>query len=123
MKMNRHTFNVLRILFFLCTSLLVAGFIYGVLTFVDTSKGSDANVQANAERLRASAQVYYSRLQFYEGVCEDIGTPRNFTCVETDTAYALSARLTSGKHYCVDSSGFSGIVPWPVRDVPSCRNH
>lgn len=121
MKMNRQVFYALRILFFVVTSLVVAGIIYGVLTFVDTDKGSDAAVQANAERLKASAQVYYSRLQFYEGVCKDIGLPRNFSCAESESAYALSGRLTSGKYYCVDSSGFDGVVPWPVRDQPTCR--
>ena len=122
MKMDRHAFYVIRILFFVVASLVVAAFIYAVLVMVDTDKGSDASVQANAERLRASAQVYYSRVKFYDGMCKDVGLPRNFSCVETATAYALSGRLSTGKHYCGDSSGFSGVVPWPVRDVPSCRN-
>lgn len=121
MRINRQAFYAFRLLFFFLASLLVAGFIYTILTFVDTSKGTDANVKANAERLKASAQVYYSRLQFYDGVCKDIGVPRNFSCAESAKAYALSGRLSDGKHYCVDSSGFDGVVPWPVRDMPSCR--
>lgn len=121
MRINRQAFYAFRLLFFFFASLVVAGFIYAVLTFVDTSKGTDASVQANAERLKASAQVYYSRLQFYDGVCGDIDPPRNFSCAESTSAYAISGRLSNGKHYCVDSSGFDGVVPWPVRDTPSCR--
>lgn len=121
MRINRYVFHTLNFLFIIGASLLVAGAIYFALTYVDTSKGTDAAVQANVERLKASAQVYYSRLHFYDGVCDDIGVPNKFSCTESTTAYALSARLSTGAHYCVDSSGFAGTVPWQVTTEPTCR--
>lgn len=121
MRIHRTAFHVLQILFFILAPVVVAGFIYGTLYFISPEKGSDTGIQANAERLRASAQLYYSRLFFYDGVCADIGVSRQFQCNESTTAYAIEAKLSTGKYYCVDSQGFSGVVPWSIGSHTKCR--
>jgi hypothetical protein len=121
MRIHRTAFHALQILFFIIAPVLVAGFIYGTLYFISPDKGSDTSIQANAERLRASAQIYYSRLFFYDGVCSDIGVARPFQCNESSTAYAIEARLSNDKYYCVDSVGFAGVVPWSIGSHTKCR--
>ena len=114
MKINRHIFNIVRVAFFILAPLVVAGVIYILVSTVPEIEKNEAAVKSKMERLRASGQVYYSRLQFYDGVCDDIDPPRGFRCTERTNAYVVETKLENGEYYCIDSTGFSGRVPWSV---------
>ncbi len=68
----------------------------------------EAESKAVLLRLKASAELYHSRVGFYTGLCGDIGVPGKFSCTESDDAYAIETTLSSGSYYCLDSSGFIG---------------
>ena len=76
--------------------------------------------QAVAFRLQASAKVYYSRLNFYTGVCKDIGAQPPFSCNESDQAYAIEVFLNNAKYFCVDSTGFSGEISRTISKQTRC---
>jgi len=83
---------------------------------------NDTQLRANLIRMQASAETYYSRLQFYDGMCSDIGIPPNFTCNETTDSFAIETRLSTGRYLCVDNSGFLGEIPRSKGGAVSCTN-
>ncbi len=124
MKINRTVFYSIQAVFFLVAPLTIAGIIYGALYFLGSPESNDTSIRANSERMRASAQVYYSRVRFYSGVCQDIGALEPpFRCNDSDTAYAVSALLDDGKNHCFDSTGFSGDITWSLETRTVCARN
>jgi|SRR3989344_9366931 len=101
------------------------------------NKGADAAVQSQLNAARSQAELFAgANGQSYEGVCADTqgnygldaivaeagaATNGTATCYDEDTAWALSAPLTDGTHWCVDSIGASKSEPDPLdTDVTAC---
>ena len=82
---------------------------------------TDAEKTAKLNRLVTSASIYYSRLNYYEGVCGDIGVPQGFACNESDNAYAVAVQLESGKYLCGDSTGFNGEITYSLGSSLVCQ--
>ena len=109
MQIGQTTFYILQALIFLVVVGIAALAIFYFFGSGNVNNdGADAANKAKIERLRASAGIYFDRLQFYDGVCSDIGVPGGFECNNNEQAYAVSVRLNSGGFYCADSTGFVG---------------
>ena len=108
MQVNRATFFVLNLLVLVAVIAIVAiaGW-YFLSHNVDTS---GVEQRAQFERLSASAQLYYNRLGFYDGVCADVGLGANLRCSDSNSAYAIETTLSAGRFYCLDSTGFMGTT-------------
>ncbi|OGG85975.1 hypothetical protein A2392_03180 [Candidatus Kaiserbacteria bacterium RIFOXYB1_FULL_46_14] len=74
-------------------------------------------------RLQVSAQIYYSRLQYYEGVCNDIGLPAGWRCNSNEAGYAVEFDLGTGRFYCMDSAGFLGETRVSKGVTVACRDY
>lgn len=82
--------------------------------------GSDVDNGMSAEDIVHTTQLstmqlaagrYKNQLLDYGGVCESIGIDaRVYTCRENSDAYMIAAPLSGGGVYCVDSTGFAGVV-------------
>ena len=107
-------------------------------------KGPDAAVKSNISALRAIAEIHYVNSGSYKGMCSQnsevqvsISEIEKYlhseqgmlcksdeqkpVCYDSETHYAISATLPSdGKIFCVDSSGFSGIVKNQIQGA-SCN--
>ena len=84
---------------------------------------SEAQIKAQMTRMEVSASVYYSRLQFYDGVCEDIGVPSGYNCHDSSQAYAIEVQLKSGRYMCLDSQGFFSQTLISKGEGTSCRRY
>ena len=82
---------------------------------------TDAEKTAKLNRLAASASIYYGRLNYYEGVCDDIGVPEGFTCNESGDAYALAVQLETGRYLCIDGQGFNAEIPYSLGNSTACQ--
>ncbi|HEX8591424.1 MAG TPA: hypothetical protein VF696_01590 [Candidatus Paceibacterota bacterium] len=82
------------------------------------TKGSDAAIKSQLANSRAEAELFYdSNNSSYRGVCSEdnhsywgIGDnveAAGGDCNDTTWAWAASAKLSTGKYYCVDSTGFA----------------
>lgn len=88
--------------------------------FEKESNIGDAQLRGHLLRMQASSETYYARLQFYDGVCSDIGLPTDFNCDETTEAFAIETRLPTGRYLCMDNTGFLGEIGQSKRDAVSC---
>lgn len=122
MEMNQTTFNIMQSLLFL---VVLAGVVFAIFFYFGqgnvTKDAVDVERKAELTRLQTSAGAYYSRLRFFDGVCQDIGVPTPFTCNETSDAYAIDIQLTNGTFYCADSTGFRGAAHGPINDKTVCE--
>ncbi len=105
------------------------------------SKGPDSSSYSSLNNLRAQAELYFDRhAQSYEGFCDDQNTlnrleyvrsdlpqvgllckkhsQREVGCYDTKDAYAVSTalltKLSRGKYFCIDSTGFAGVTETPA---------
>ena len=96
-------------------------------------KGKDTRIQTSLAQVRFEAVMIYNKENSYLNLC-DAGDTLNDTnenldliendirkysgqdpdCYAIDNAYCVQARLVTDKTkaYCVDSTGFAGIVNW-----------
>ncbi len=106
-----------------------------VLASLNTArqKGNDAAVQSNLNTVQTQAEIYYGNQspQSYGVTASTCSTPSsmfvgdttisnalaqatnvsgsaNVACFSTGSQYAVSAKLSTGKYWCVDSTGFAG---------------
>lgn len=82
-----------------------------------------AELKAQMTRLQSSAGIYYSRLQYYDGVCEDIGVPAGFRCRAKESAYAIETTVKEGLYYCIDSTGFHAETRLSKGEGTACRHY
>jgi len=121
MQVHKSVALILQILIIIVISAVVLGAGWMLLNLdIDTS---EAEQKAQLSRLQASAQLYHSRLQYFEGVCSDIGVPSNWRCNSNTTAYAIEFDLGMGRFYCLDSGGFLGETRVSKGVSVACRNY
>jgi hypothetical protein len=119
MEMKRSAFVLinLAIICLLLVGVLAVGWVF-LNTNLDTSQAENV---VKFSRMEAAAKVYYGRLNYYSGVCDDIGVPASFSCTDSETAYAVESKLDSGWFYCIDSSGFNGEMPYSKGSGTACK--
>ncbi|MCB9819675.1 hypothetical protein H6789_03160 [Candidatus Nomurabacteria bacterium] len=88
--------------------------------FEKESNVSDVQIRGQMLRIQVSSETYYARLQFYDGICSDIGVPTNFNCDETTESFAVETKLPNGRYLCIDNTGFLGEIGQSKRDAVSC---
>jgi len=115
---------------FTLIELLVVVAIIGILASVvlaslnqARSKGADAAIKSNLANLRPQAEIYYDNNGNYgaavtacnAGMFADPSMVAGVTaagsnaCQSTGTAWAISAPLSTGSDWCVDSTGVSKV--------------
>lgn len=121
MQVNRVTLRVIEAVLgvVVAASVLFAGWWLLSLN-TDTT---EAQIQAQMTRLKASAEVYHSRLQYYEGVCADIGVPGDYSCHDSEAAYAIETPVGRGSYLCMDSQGFFGHTHLSKGENTFCRRY
>ena len=119
MQVNSGVAAVLQLIVFILIVGVAGAAAWWFLTRESTP--SDTPLIAEMERLHASAQVYYSRLRFFDGVCSDIGVPDYVTCEESSDAYVLEVLLNNGEFYCADSTDFIGTKSTPRARALACN--
>ncbi|MEK7538712.1 MAG: hypothetical protein AAB552_02630 [Patescibacteria group bacterium] len=106
------------ILAILVPILIIAFIIFLTYLQADTAKdkGRDPAIKSIISNIKPAAEVYFDSHNNYEGFCknnqqvrESIDTidkieKMGTICNANITQYAISARLSSGKYFCVDSS-------------------
>jgi hypothetical protein len=70
----------------------------------------DTLMQAKVETTVTSGLIYYKRVSFVEGVCNDITVVAPVVCTETETSFAVFAPLSNGTYYCATIDGFRGNI-------------
>ncbi len=106
--MSPFTFRIIQGLIILVLVIILGT---GVILFLKYDSGievSDAHIEATMLRLQGSAFVYHGRLGYFDGVCSDIGLPKDYVCRETEKSFIIYAQLSDGTWYCVDSTNFKG---------------
>jgi len=87
----------------------------GGLTF------NDFLLQSNVKGTEASARIWGSTMGSYDGVCSDIAVVDPVVCQESGTSYVIYAPLSNGTYYCLDSSGFNGVIESTSGVQESCQ--
>ncbi len=106
--MSPFTFRLIQSLIILVIVVLLGT---GVVFFLRYDSGievGDAQIQATLLRLQSSAFVYHGRLGYFDGVCSDIGLPKNYVCRETEKSFIIYVQLSDGSWYCADSTNYIG---------------
>lgn len=70
-------------------------------------------VRSKVETTAASARLFGGRMGSYDGVCEDISVVPPVECAGDDTFFMIYAILPKEGWYCVDNTGFKGVVARP----------
>lgn len=95
-------------------------------------KGQDASTKSALTTARAQAELFYdSNFNSYEGVCNDLKVKTALSnaqnsqsvapkCNDSSVYYAISAPLSSGNHFCVDSYGNSVTITSPLKYETIC---
>lgn len=119
--MGRRTLRVLQVTLaiIIMVGVILAGW---WLLSLDTDT-TETQINMTLTRLEASAKVYFNRLNYYDGVCTDIGVPDTFRCHESSNAYAIEAPLKDGKYLCLDSAGFFGHTLISKGEGTACRRY
>jgi hypothetical protein len=86
-------------------------------------KAADVGIKSSLSGVRVSAEMYYGGQMSYEGLCGQASIKQyldgvkkdgsnDIFCGATQNEYAISASLVSekGKYFCVDSTGYSGMI-------------
>ncbi len=115
---------------FTLIELLVVIAIIGILASVvlmalgdARKKGQDANIQENISNIKGHAEIYWDLgTKSYGNLCADptiqmaiasvLEVGGNMLCESSLTAFRVSSVLVSNtsRYYCIDSTGFSGIL-------------
>lgn len=96
-------------------------------------KGNDASIKAQLANTRAEGEIYYDKNKFsYYGFCKStailnttsavnaVNPGALFACKDGVTRFAVSAKLSTGEHFCVDHTSFADIKTTGVITAPSC---
>ncbi len=119
MEMKQGTFLLINVVLVLV--LIVGAGAIGWIVLGSNLDVSDAENKTKFARLMGSADLYFTRLNFYDGVCGDIGLPEGFGCNDNENSFALTVQLDSGWYYCGDSTGFTGDVPYSLGESTVCQ--
>jgi hypothetical protein len=84
---------------------------------------TEAQMKAQMTRLEASADVYHSRLRYYQGVCGEIGVPTGYICHDSEDAFAIEVAAGNGRYLCLDSQGFFGYTRLSKGEGTTCRRY
>lgn len=77
----------------------------------ETQSPVDIARESQLRTLQIAADVYQSKLLDYRGLCSSIGIdPEVYNCTEDTDSFAIEAALSNGKYFCVDDTGFAGVV-------------
>lgn len=120
MRVHKYSLLLIQILLAIFIVSLVGVFIWWLL-----GRESDVDsvaLRVHMLRMQASTETYYARLQFYDGVCSDIGVNKDFKCNESTNAFAIETRLSSGRFLCLDSTGFLGEISRSKGEAVSCAS-
>lgn len=104
----------------LILAIVLAGIFYLIKNYDPKTSINDTERKLQIELLSKRAETYYSRLQYYTGVCKDIGVSTNFKCHDSETSYAIEAQLSNNSFYCVDSEDFLGVTKYSKRTATRC---
>lgn len=102
-------------------AVIIAAATYFVLTTDIDKAAVDTKRMAEIARMQGTADTYFARVQYFDGVCDVIGADRSHVCNESEKAYAIEIRLTSGTYYCADSTGFRGEIAESKGTHTSCN--
>lgn len=97
-------------------------------------KLNEAQIKANLANMRSSAELYYDVGSSYASLCNPTATGQgadllragfvalkklagetSVACYATNQAYAISAKMLSGQHFCVDSTGKAAAIKTAVK--------
>ena len=70
----------------------------------------DSLLQTKVEQTVVSGNIQAGRMGSYDGVCTDIVVVAPIRCEQSVTGYSLSAPMSDGTYFCVDSEGFKGFI-------------
>lgn len=121
MTLNKSTVVILEVLITLLILVMVAAVGWFLLNLNLDAKGTE--LKAQMTRLQVSAGTYHARLQYYDGVCQDIGVPAGFRCQAKESAYAVETTLSTGLYYCIDSTGYHGETRLTKGEGTACRHY
>lgn len=82
---------------------------------------NDSILQTKVEATVASANVHGGRMGSYDGVCSDIIIVAPVACSATTRAYAIFAPMSNGTYFCVDKSGFRGLISARPTTAGACK--
>lgn len=91
----------------------IAAILIGVWLFSRGGTVDTASAKIKFDQYVATAKVFRSRNDTYQGVCGDIALPAGVRCTDTSTAFKIERMLDTGGAYCADSTGFSGPLAAP----------
>ncbi len=127
---TNHVGLVLIIIAGIIGALFVIGILASVvLASLNTAreKGQDASTKASLAGARNQAELYFDEKGSYRGLCNDLqitsllATVEDKECYDTETAFAISAPLSTDDFYCVDSDGISRNTTSTLRGSVSCE--
>lgn len=79
---------------------------------VDGLGAADIKIETDLRRFQLSAERYKSTLLDYGGLCESIGINKDaYSCIDDVETYTIEAILSNDQYFCVDNTGYAGIVP------------
>ncbi len=72
-------------------------------------RAADAGLKSKIINSRAQAEIYYTTKSSYKGFCLTPDAPKGVgvSCYDATDKYVVSTHLSTGRSYCVDSTGFS----------------
>lgn len=110
MQVNSIIFRIIQLFILLLIVALIGTVVVFLLRSNPSATVKDTGYEAVTLRLQTSAFSYHRKLEYYSGVCSDIGVPDSHVCRESESGFLIYTRLTSGSLYCADSTGFIGMV-------------
>lgn len=121
MRVNRFTLRVIETVLIV---IIATGALFIGRWLLSLNTDTTATEQkAHMTRIKASAEIYYSRLGYYEAVCSDIGVPAGYNCHDSDTAFAIEVAAGQGRYLCMDSQGFFGHTHLSIGQGTVCRRY
>lgn len=121
MQVSTSLFRGIQIVVVLCVLVIVGVVSYLVFTTTADQDALDLKRKAEITRMQSTAHAYFARLEYYDGTCEAIGADEIHRCSESDSGYAVEARLTDGTYYCADSTAFRGRILYSKGDRITCQ--
>lgn len=120
MKVHPKVFYALQFIVIALILGLVGVLGYFLLESDADKAAADAVRHAEILQLQTRADIYFARLQYYDGVCSAIGADAAHRCHESETAFAVETRLSDGSYYCADSTGFRGTTMDSKGEATAC---
>ena len=114
------TFTLIKIFIVVVVAALLLGGFYFFFTTVPESEAEQIQKTAELKRYHATANVYRGRVASFDGVCQGLLLSDDFTCHNTDEAYALETRLSTGEYLCIDTDGEVGMSFFSKESETAC---